>query len=130
MKMNKEIPEALDQQVNKLIKDYKKKEEKKNFYKSVPYLTVISNKTIAKEYGDKPFENLDQVRYPAFCSYESYGAQRKGMITHRRDDGYVLWDCSKQWNANFMDSNDSLEELFDRWRFHIEKVKIIFEPHD
>jgi len=112
------IPKNLEQQVLALVRKEKKKQEERD----VPYWHVI----ITGKQSKNGHENLDKIKFPTLVSYRQFWESRVGFITHKHDEKYTLWDCTKQWGvSNFQGEADTIKELWKMFEFKVKKEKII-----
>ena len=75
-------------------------------------------------------ENLDKIKFPCGCSYDSYNGVKYGMLTRGFVNGkseYLLHEVRNgQCLLNSVEERtNDLEELITEWNIHIEKVKIV-----
>ena len=106
------------------------KVKKENTKKDVPYLEVIVTGNPSK----KRFENLERVKFPAFCIY-GWNKEYVGVInmaflgTESGDPTYELHDITQQHNGiNRQSGFSSLKEMHELYNIReIVKAKIIIK---
>ena len=116
------VPSELKEQVQNMINKLEESQKKREKDKETPYLEVIMTGEV------KPGkENFEKIIFPAYCTYDMFGAFRKGMITHS-DQGYFLWDTTRQWGMyNFQSCEQTLQDLWNKWHFNVCKAKLILK---
>jgi hypothetical protein len=82
-------------------------------------------------------ENLDKIKFPCFCSYDSSGVRKYGLINKDFKEGFTAYSyklvriCEQSTSVNAVWDYDSLAELIRVKTIHILKGKIIiFEGED
>ena len=72
-------------------------------------------------------ENIDAIRFPAYCSYVINGKIYKGQINKAKYESVysLYWIGGQSKYSNWVDSAGSLKPLIDNYDIHILKARII-----